>query len=106
MKCKLKLAFILFIMLSSPLAKPDQKVSLSTVYGDVLIYRPIGFAMTMTGTAIFVAISPMLAIGNFAPPHDAFDDSFRMLVETPFNFTFNRPIGVMKSDRDGVYRRH
>jgi hypothetical protein len=105
MKYKLKLIFVFLILLSSQLAKSDERVSLVTIYGDVLIYRPIGFALTVTGTALFVAITPMLAIANLAPPHDAFDDSSEMLVMTPFNFTFNRPLGAMWRDGNGVYQR-
>lgn len=105
MKYKLKLIFVFLILLSSQLAKSDERASLATIYADVLIYRPIGFALTVTGTALFVAVSPMLAIANIAPPHDAFDDSLEMLVMTPFNFTFDRPLGVMRPDGNGIYQR-
>ena len=98
---------LLFLMLSCSLqfAKADEPVSLGTLYADILIYRPIGFAMTMTGAAVFVAVSPMLAVANLAPPHDAFDHASDMIIKTPYRFTFERPLGALRPDENGVYQR-
>ncbi len=98
----------LFVLLLIPFgnANSHQTVSMTKVYADVLIYRPIGLATTITGTAIFAAMSPFLAIANLAEPHEAFADASHALIQTPFEFTFERPLGILSPDADGVYRRH
>ncbi len=67
---------------------------------DVLIYRPAGLILTVGGSALFLLALPVTAIsgGTKRTAHT--------LVETPFNFTFNRPIGtdLRKYSSDYLYR--
>lgn len=97
---------LLFLMLLCGIqpTQADNSPSLGKLYADILIYRPIGFAMTMAGAAVFVATSPMLAVANLAPPHDAFDHASDMMIKTPYKFTFERPLGALRPDENGVYQ--
>ncbi len=65
------------------------------VVPDIIIYRPVGFAFTVVGAAVFVAISPLTAFANIAPPHDAFEKSKDILIMAPASYTFLRPVGNM-----------
>lgn len=103
MKLNKALLYLLLLLATQP-AKAAESVSLGTLYADILIYRPIGFAMTMTGAAVFVAVSPMLAVANLAPPHNAFDHASDMMIKTPYQFTFERPLGALRPDENGVYQ--
>lgn len=98
------LSLALLISLSSN-AYAHDIVSLTDVYADVLIYRPIGLAMTVAGAALFAAMSPMLAIANLSSSNDAFTDAKDSLIMTPYNFTFNRPLGAIRPDALGVYQK-
>jgi hypothetical protein len=52
-----------------------------------VIVRPLGFAATVIGGAIFVVTSPFSALGgNIKPAYD-------YLLADPFKFTFARPLG-------------
>jgi hypothetical protein len=103
MKLSKALLFLLLFFGTQP-AKADESASLGSLYADILIYRPIGFAMTMTGAAVFVATSPMLAVANMAPPHNAFEHASDMMIKTPYKFTFERPLGALRPDENGVYQ--
>lgn len=72
---------------------------------DVVFYRPAGFILTVAGTALFIGISPLTAFASIAPPHDAFPKTAGALIGAPATFTFERPLGVVNPDSDGVYRR-
>ena len=61
---------------------------------DVVILRPMGLCATILGSALFVGLSPITALAQITPPHDAFDQMGHILVMTPVDFTFSRPIGV------------
>lgn len=89
------------ISLSAPVQAGDH-VDVSSVWADVFFYRPLGLAMTLSGTAIFAVISPMLAIADLnATDASAFADAKAKLITTPYDFTFNRPLGVLSPGRDG-----
>jgi hypothetical protein len=60
---------------------------------DVIVYRPIGFAVTIVGAALFIGISPFTALASIPAPHDAFEQTADILVFTPGEYTFTRPIG-------------
>ena len=60
---------------------------------DVIVYRPIGFAATIVGAALFIGISPLTALASIPAPHDAFEKTADILVFTPGEYTFTRPIG-------------
>ncbi len=72
---------------------------------DIVFYRPAGFVATIAGSALFVGMMPLTAVAAISPPHDAFDKVANTLVMPPVNFTFNRPLGVVSKDYDGVYRQ-
>ena len=65
------------------------------VVPDIIIYRPISLVVTAVGAAVFVAISPLTAFANIAPPHDAFEKAGDILVMAPASYTFLRPVGNM-----------
>jgi hypothetical protein len=59
-----------------------------TIVADVIVYRPTGVLLTVSGTALFLVIFPatLIAGGTKSTAHT--------LVTTPFRFTFCRPIGT------------
>ena len=69
---------------------------------DVVILRPLGLCATILGSALFVGLSPVTALAQITPPHDAFDQMGHILVMTPVDFTFSRPIGVNEPVRLNV----
>ena len=66
---------------------------------DVLLYRPVGFAVTIIGTGAFIGLSPLTALASIPAPHDAFLKTSNILILTPAAYTFIRPLG----DRDFPY---
>ena len=66
---------------------------------DVLLYRPVGFAVTIIGTGAFIGLSPLTAFSSIPEPHDAFTKTAKILILAPAAYTFIRPIG----DRDFPY---
>ena len=60
---------------------------------DLLIFRPIGLATTIAGTALFIAMSPITALSSIAPPHDAFARVADVFIVVPATYTFLRPMG-------------
>ena len=66
---------------------------------DVLLYRPVGFAVTIIGTGAFIGLSPLTALASIPEPHDAFAKTAKILILAPAAYTFIRPIG----DRDFPY---
>ncbi|MGZ4999599.1 MAG: hypothetical protein ACXV7F_04805 [Methylomonas sp.] len=99
------LIFALLITMASS-AHSTETPPPGTYLSDIVIYRPFGFITTVAGTALFVAISPLTALANISPPHDAFEIAAESLIITPAKFTFDRPLGVIFPDEDGEYRRH
>jgi hypothetical protein len=63
--------------------------SAGAVVGDILVLRPLGFVGTVLGSAAFVVSLPVTL-----PTHQV-DKVGKALVERPFNYTFERPIGQM-----------
>src|SRR5437588_10188946 len=59
-----------------------------TILADVVVFRPAGVLLTVTGAALFLAILPASAIVGGTK------ETARTLVKTPFKFTFRRPIGT------------
>jgi hypothetical protein len=60
---------------------------------DVLLYRPVGFAVTIIGTGAFIGLSPLTALASIPAPHDAFAKTSKILILAPAAYTFIRPIG-------------
>lgn len=73
------------------------------ILADILLLRPTGLVLTVAGAAAYLGVTPLTAIADAAPPHDAFERVGTMLVGAPFAFTFKRPLGEMNYQRDGVY---
>jgi len=63
--------------------------SAGAVVSDLLVLRPLGFAGTVLGGAAFVVSLPVtLATHKVEPVEET-------LVERPFDYTFERPLGQM-----------
>jgi hypothetical protein len=94
-KILLTLILISTITLSVPaFAENTKKVyDPGFVMLDILVYRPLGLAVTIVGTGLFVAMSPLTAMAQIAPPHDAFEKTADILIVTPGEYTFTRPVG-------------
>ncbi len=60
---------------------------------ETLLVRPIGFATTICGTALFVGMSPLTALASIPHPHDAFEKTANALIVAPAEYTFTRPLG-------------
>lgn len=66
---------------------------------DVLLYRPVGLAVTIIGAGAFIGLSPLTALASIPEPHDAFAKVGSILILAPAAYTFIRPVG----DRDFPY---
>ena len=97
MKKKILLTLILMstITLSAPAFAEDTRKDYDPgfVMLDILVYRPLGLAITLVGTGLFVAMSPLTAMAQIAPPHDAFEKTADILIVKPGEYTFTRPVG-------------
>jgi hypothetical protein len=60
----------------------------ASVLSDILILRPLGIAGMALGTAGAVVATP------FALPSGSMGEVGRTLIICPYDFTFNRPLGV------------
>jgi len=67
---------------------------------DILLFRPLGLATTIAGSALFVAVSPFTALSSIAPPHDAFERVGDIFVVLPATYTFMRPVGDKRFTRN------
>lgn len=67
----------------------SSKPSPGAIVADVLVLRPLGFAGTVLGGAAFIVSLPVTV-----PSHKV-NSAAKFLVEEPFNYTFERPIGQM-----------
>jgi hypothetical protein len=64
---------------------------------DVIIVRPLGFAATLAGGALFVGLSPLTALADIPKPHNAFEKVGGLLVAAPYAYTFERPLGYFSA---------
>ena len=76
-----------------PPSKSVEEVDPGFVMLDVLLYRPVGFAVTIIGTGAFIGLSPLTALASIPEPHDAFAKTARILILGPGAYTFVRPLG-------------
>jgi hypothetical protein len=60
---------------------------------DILLYRPAGLVATIVGTGLYIGISPLTALASIPEPHDAFVKTGEILILSPANYTFVRPLG-------------
>jgi hypothetical protein len=63
--------------------------SSGAVVSDILVLRPLGFTGTILGSAAFVVSLPVTLATHKV------DKVEKILVEEPFNYTFERPLGKM-----------
>ena len=76
-----------------PPSQSVEEVDPGFVILDVLLYRPVGFAVTVIGTGAFIGLSPLTALASIPEPHDAFAKTAKILILAPGAYTFIRPIG-------------
>ena len=74
---------VIFAFSSSALASQQA----GEVIADIILVRPFSLAAVVIGAALFIVSLP------FAAPSGSVSDTARVLVATPFNYTFTRPIG-------------
>lgn len=93
--------FILSVMCCSSVAHSQTVENLDPgfVILDVLLYRPVGLALTVVGTGAFIGLSPLTALASIPEPHDAFAKTGKILILAPGAYTFIRPVG----DQDFPY---
>lgn len=86
---------LMTITFTSPAFAEQSDIDYSSGFAivDLLLYRPIGLVATIVGTGVFVGLSPLTAFAQISPPHDAFEKTTDIFVVTPFEYTFNRPLG-------------
>jgi hypothetical protein len=65
----------------------DNDVSGEAMAADFFIIRPLGIVTSVLGTAVFIVSLPFSALGGNTKT------ACRKLVQDPFNFTFQRPLG-------------
>jgi len=100
---KLASLFVLVSLTSCSTLAPSrnvEEVQPGFVMMDVLFYRPVGLIATVVGTGLYVGISPFTALASIPEPHDAFVKTGKILVLSPANYTFVRPLG----DRSFPYK--
>jgi len=85
--------FVAICWAASSHAQGAEKTDPLFVFADVLVYRPLGLAVTAAGIGLFVAMIPLTALASIPEPHDAFKKMARILVEAPAAYTFTRPLG-------------
>ncbi|MCF6252716.1 MAG: hypothetical protein L3J75_15830 [Methylococcaceae bacterium] len=98
----MKHIFLILFLISTSLGSnqafaKDNAKNYSTLFviPDILIYRPIGLAVTAVGVGVFAALSPFTALAQISPPHNAFEKTSDILIMGPGRFTFARPVGDM-----------
>jgi hypothetical protein len=100
---KLTSLFVLVSLISCSTVAPSrnvEEVQPGFVMMDVLFYRPVGLIATVVGTGLYVGVSPFTALASIPEPHDAFVKTGKILVLSPANYTFVRPLG----DRSFPYK--
>ena len=67
----------------------SSRPSTGAVVSDVLVLRPLGFVGTVLGGAAFVVSLPLTLATHKV------DRSEKLLVQEPYDYTFERPLGQM-----------
>ena len=75
------------ISLLAATATPALAVNPAAATADVLVVRPITFIGTVVGAGFWLATSPFTFINGTAA------ENFDLLVKTPADYTFKRPLG-------------
>jgi len=68
-------------------ATPALAVNPAAAITDVLVVRPIGVLGTVAGAGFWLVTSPFTFINRTAA------DNYDLLVKTPADYTFKRPLG-------------
>lgn len=79
--------FLMGIALLGATATPALAANPAAVAADVLVVRPISFIGTVGGAGFWLLTSPFTYINGTA------SQSYDLLVATPANYTFKRPLG-------------
>ena len=96
MKLVKSFAFVLLLAISSSSFAEGTTTSEPDGYDvmmDAVFLRPLGFVGTMVGSALFVGLSPLVAVASIPAPHDAFEKLADTIVVKPAKYTFVRPVG-------------
>jgi hypothetical protein len=87
------IVFLIFALNSIALAASQgdgsSKPSAGAVVSDILVLRPLGLAGTVLGGAAFVVSLPVTLATHKV------ESAEKILVEEPFSYTFERPLGEM-----------
>ncbi len=67
----------------------SSRPSAGAVVSDILVLRPLGFVGTVLGGAAFVVSLPVTLATHKV------DRSEELLVQEPYDYTFERPLGQM-----------
>lgn len=105
MKVKHRIAasvFLAALNCAPALAAVEREVNYVNAVADIVVIRPVGMAVTLIGTALFVASSPLTGLASIAPPHDAAEIAAHALILSPAAFTFARPVGEFGGRYDGL----
>ena len=84
-------------------AAEGRNLTIPGVLADLILLRPLGIAMSVAGTGLFLGTSPFAGLASIAPPHDAIQRSGEALVIAPAAFTFMRPLGEFSYQLKGAY---
>jgi hypothetical protein len=95
MKKLISFVILVSIMSCSAVARSQrvEEVEPGFVLLDVLLYRPVGLAVTVIGTGVFIGMSPLTALASIPAPHDAFVKVGKILILAPADYTFVRQVG-------------
>ena len=74
----------------------SSRPSAGAVVSDVLVLRPLGFAGTILGSAAFVVSLPVTLATHKV------DRAEKLLVEEPYDYTFERPLRHRQFDDRAV----
>ncbi len=94
MKKKLITALCVVTILFSATTPTFASDNAAAVVADVVLARPVCFAMTVVGSVFFVVALP------FAAASDSVHSTAETLVMKPARATFTRPVGDLDALRD------
>lgn len=83
------LLVMVMLLASAPVFAASGDKDASDIIIDTAFLRPLGIVSTAFGSAFFVVSLPFAAITG------SVGDSYELLVEDPFVYTFRRPLGQL-----------
>lgn len=84
----------LMIVGAAPSTSAFDDHSFEAVAADVVVVRPVSFAATIIGTALFLVALPVAAISKST------SETAEALVVRPARMTFSRPLGELSTMGD------